>query len=338
LHSYALFFDVRDSTGDGNGSIVTLTVTALLLLVALASIEAPPQSAPADRHAMDESIGSLVKSFRGVIGVAAIDLDNREELAFNADTRFPTASTIKTAVMLEAYHQIAEGSLTLDTLLTLRDAEKVGGSGVLRQLHDGLPLKVSDLIYLMIALSDNTATNMLVNRLGTARIDDRLASYGFKETRIFRPTFRDGRADVLPELEKEFGLGMTTPREMARLMALIADRKAVSAPASEAMIATLGKQQDRNMIPRLLPSDDSLRIGNKTGTDEEKQPGANGVRGQVRSDAAIVTGPNLRYVIAIYTRQVQDTRWTIDNDALVTGARISRLVYDYFSKGRSQSR
>jgi len=338
LHSYALFFDVRDSTGDGNGSIVTLTVTALLLLVALASIEAPPQNAPADRHAMDESIGSLVKSFRGVIGVAAIDLDNREELAFNADTRFPTASTIKTAVMLEAYHQIAEGSLTLDTLLTLRDAEKVGGSGVLRQLHDGLPLKVSDLIYLMIALSDNTATNMLVNRLGTARIDDRLTSYGFKETRIFRPTFRDGRADVLPELEKEFGLGMTTPREMARLMALIADRKAVSAPASEAMIATLGKQQDRNMIPRLLPSDDSLQIGNKTGTDEEKQPAANGVRGQVRSDAAIVTGPNLRYVIAIYTRQVQDTRWTIDNDALVTGARISRLVYDYFSKGRSQSR
>ena len=209
---------------------------------------------------------------------------------------------------------------------------------MLRQLHDGLALKVSDLLYLMIALSDNTATNMLVNRLGTARIDDRLASYGFKETRIFRPTFRDGRADVLPELEKEFGLGMTTPREMARLMALIADKKAVSAAASEAMIAMLGRQQDRAMIPRLLPSDDSLQIGNKTGTDEEKQAGANGVRGQVRSSAAIVTGPNLRYVIAIYTRQVQDTRWTIDNDALVTGARISRLVYDYFSKGRSQAR
>ena len=198
---------------------MTLTVTALLLLAALASIAAPPQSAPAGRHAMDESIGSLVKAFRGVIGVAAIDLDTREELAFNADTRFPTASTIKTAVMLEAYHQIAEGSLTLDSEITLRGAEKVGGSGVLRQLHDGLAFKVSDLLYLMIAFSDNTATNMLVNRLGTARIDDRLASYGFKETRIFRPTFRDGRADVLPELEKEFGLGMTTPREMARLMA-----------------------------------------------------------------------------------------------------------------------
>jgi beta-lactamase class A len=317
---------------------VTLTVNALLLLAALASVTGPPQSAPADRHAMDESIATLVKAFHGVMGVAAINLETREELAFNAETRFPTASTIKTAVMLEAYHQIAEGSLTLDTVLTLHDAEKVGGSGVLRQLHDGLGLKVSDLLYLMIALSDNTATNMLVARLGTARIDDRLAGYGFKETRIFRPTFRDGRADVLPELEKEFGLGMTTPREMARLMALIADKKAVSVTASEAMLATLRKQQDRAMIPRLLPSDDSVEIGNKTGTDQEKQPDANGVRGQVRSDAAIVTGPGLRYVIAIYTRQVEDARWTIDNDALVTGARISRLVYDYFSKGRSQTR
>ena len=92
------------------------------------------------------------------------------------------------------------------------------------------------------------------------------------------------------------------------------------------------------MIPRLLPSDDSVEIGNKTGTDQEKQPDANGVRGQVRSDAAIVTGPGLRYVIAIYTRQVEDARRTIDNDALVAGARISRLVYDYFNKGRSQTR
>jgi beta-lactamase class A len=332
------FFAVSDTFREGIGSIVTLTVNALLLVVALAAIAAPPQSHLADRRAMDESIANLVKEFHGVIGVAAINLETREELAINADTRFPTASTIKTAVMLEAYHQIADGSLALDTVLTLRDAEKVGGSGVLRQMHDGLGLRVSDLLYLMIALSDNTATNMLVNRLGTARIDDRLAAYGFKDTRIFRPTFRDGRADVLPELEKEFGLGMTTPREMARLMALIADQKAVSPAASDAMFATLAKQQDRAMIPRLLPSDDSLRIGNKTGTDEEKQPGSNGVRGQVRSDAAIVAGPGLRYVIAIYTRQVQDTRWTIDNDALVTGARISKLLYDYFRKGRAPTR
>ena len=332
------FFDAENADADGNGSIVTVTVNAWLLLMAVTAIAATPQSAPARPPAMDEPIAALVNGFHGVIGVAAIDLETHEEIAINADLRFPTASTIKTAVMIEAYHQIAEGSLTLDTVLPVRESEKVGGSGVLRQLHDGLGLTVSDLLYLMIALSDNTATNLLVNRLGTARIDDRLAAYGFKETRIFRPTFRDGRADVLPDLEKEFGLGMTTPREMARLMALIADRKAVSAAASEAMLATLQKQQDRAMIPRFLPSDARLEIGNKTGTDEEKQPGPNGVRGQVRSDAAIVTGPNLRYVIAIYTRQVRDTRWTIDNDALTTGARISKLIYERFAAAHTKTR
>ena len=315
---------------------MTLTVNALLLLMALGAIAAPRQSSPANRHAMEESIARLVNAFRGVMGVAAINLETREEIAVNADARFPTASTIKTAVMLEAYHQIADGSLTLETVLPLRDSEKVGGSGVLGHLHDGLGLTVADLLYLMIAVSDNTATNMLVARLGTARIDDRLAGYGFKDTRIFRPTFRDGKADVLPELEKEFGLGMTTPREMARLMALIADKKAVSAASSEAMLATLRQQQDRAMIPRLLPVDGGLQIGNKTGTDVEKLAGPNDVRGQVRSDAAIVTGTNLRYVIAIYTRQVQDMRSTPDNEALTTGARISKLVYEHFANARSR--
>jgi beta-lactamase class A len=244
--------------------------------------------------------------------------------------RFPTASTIKTAVMLEAYRQAEEGRLPLDTVLTLREADKVGGSGVLRSLHEGLAVTVSDLVYLMIALSDNTATNMLIGRLGTARIDDGLTAAGFTETRLFRPTFRDGHADVFPELERQFGLGMTTPREMAGLMALIANGNAVSPAASQAMLATLRKQQDRAMVPRLLPVDESLQVGNKTGTDEEKQPGANGVRGHVRADAAIVTTRHARYTVAIYARQVQDTRWGVENEALVTGARISRMIFAHF--------
>ena len=176
-----------------------------------------------------------------------------ETIAVNADTRFPTASTIKTAVMVEAWQQIADGQLTLETVLPLQESAKVGGAGVLRGMHDGLALTVADLINLMIILSDNTATNMLIGRVGTARVNQRLVSHGLTETKLFRPTFRDGRADVLPDLEREFGLGMTTPREMARLMGLIAEGKAVSRAASEAMLATLVRQQDRAMIPRLLP-------------------------------------------------------------------------------------
>ena len=279
---------------------------------------------------MTDQIAALVRSFRGHMGVAAIDLRTGETLAVNADDRFPTASTIKTAVMIAAWQRVADGGLTMDTVVPLKEADKVGGSGVLRGLHDGLGVTIADLIHLMIVLSDNTATNMVIERLGTASINKGLDGYGLRETRLFRPTFRDGKPDVLPELEREYGLGMTTPREMAKLMATIAEGKAVSSAASEAMLATLARQQDRAMIPRNLPA--NVQVGNKTGTDEEKQAGPDGIKRHVRADAAIVTGKELKYVIVIYARAVEDTRWSVDNDALVTGARVSRMVFDWFSR------
>jgi beta-lactamase class A len=271
-----------------------------------------------------------IRQFKGTLGLYARNLLTGEEIAVDADRRFPTASTIKTAVLLEAYAQIAAGRLRMDQQVPLRASDKVAGSGVLRGLQDGLPLTLGDLLHLMIVLSDNTATNMVISLVGTRNVDDRLVSLGFRETKLFRPTFRDGRADLLPELEKEFGLGMTTPREMAALLALIAEGRAVSADASSAMLQTLRAQQDRGMIPRLLP--DTLEIGNKTGSDEEKHAAADGLKHHVRADAAVVTGKGVKYVIAIYARDVLDTRWTVDNDALTTGARISRMVFDRFSR------
>ena len=270
------------------------------------------------------------REFDGEIGVYARNLHSGEELALNADDRFPTASTIKTAIMIEAYHQAAEGRIHLDETLALTDGVKVGGAGVLNLLAAGLQLRIGDLIRLMIVLSDNTATNVLVSRLGTRQIDDRLAAFGLRQTKIFRPTFRDGRADVEPELEREFGLGMTTPREMGALMASIAEGKAVSAAASADMLEILRRQQDRAMLPRMLPTGDSLLVGNKTGTDAEKLPDRQGRRGAVRADAAIVTGPGLSYVLTIYTRRGADHSNGIDNAALKTGAKISRLVYERF--------
>ena len=288
----------------------------------------------AAKSPIEEQLATIVRDFRGVMGVAAIDLESGRTIAISGETRFPTASTIKTAVMLEAYHQAAEGKLSLDATYTLEESAKVGGSGVLNGMRAGLTVTGADLVHLMIVLSDNTATNMLIERLGTARINSRLDSYGLRETRLFRPTFRDGRPDVLPELEREFGLGMTTPIEMAKLMALIGTGKAVNAKASESMLSTLRKQQDRAMIPRLLPSLRGLNVGNKTGTDEEKHPGPDGVRRHVRADAGIVTGPGFSYAIAIYARQIEDTRWGVENDALTTGARISRLLFEHSSTVR----
>ena len=256
--------------------VIPLFALAALLSSHTAADPASAQAGGGRETPITSRIASIVKAFGGQMGVAAINLRTGEVIAVNADARFPTASTIKTAVMVEAWQQAADGRLPIDTRIALRDLDKVGGSGVLRGLGEGLSLSIADLIHLMIVLSDNTATNMLIERLGTARVNARLESYGLTETKLFRPTFRDGRPDVLPELEREYGLGMTTPRDMAKLMALIGERKAVSGEASDAMLATLRRQQDRAMIPRHIPGD--VQVGNKTGTDEEKHPGPDGVK------------------------------------------------------------
>jgi len=296
------------------------------------AVDVPASGQPMIQKRLDR----IVREFPGTLGVAVKNLDTGESFAANGDTRFPTASLIKVAVMVEVHHQVAEGKLRRDPAVNLKESDKAGDEPVvLNQLHAGIPLTVADLLALMIAFSDNTATNLLVGLAGTANVDRRMVAYGLPNTKIFRPTFRDGHADVFPEEEKASGLGMTTPREIARLMELIADGRVVSRAACDEMLAILEKQQDRAMIPRSLPFErDKITVANKTGWDEEKLPDAKGFKGDVRTDAAYVKSPQARSVIPVRARRVKDKSPTVDNQALVTGARISRIVYDEFNPGR----
>jgi len=304
------------------------------LLLALGVAAAAPQ---APTTPISQVLTERIARFHGELGLAAKNLATGETIAVSADKRFPTASLIKVAVMAEVFHQMAEKKFSADATVVLHTGDKAGDETVpLNMLHEGAVLTVSDLLHLMIAYSDNTATNLLVRRVGTANVDRYIASFGLKNTKIFRPTFRDGHADVFPEEEREFGLGMTTPEEMARLFELIAQGKVVDRSACDRMLALLRQQQDQAMIPRSLPLEaEKLVVANKTGWDEEKLPDANGFRGEIRSDAAYIEGPNLRYVIAICVRRGADTRATVDNEALTTGAELSRRVYEHFRRAGS---
>jgi beta-lactamase class A len=307
----------------------------LLVTVALATLAAnrghlEAQTAPA-APSIQQRIDARIKAFGGEMGVAAINLKSGETIAVSGDTRFPTASLIKVPVMVEVFHQIAAGALRRDTTLTLRDRDKVGDETVvLNQLHDGLLVSVADLLALMTAYSDNTATNLLVGLVTTAKVDARIESYGLKNMLLFRPTFRDGHADVHPELEREFGLGMTSPRDMATLFAHIAEGRVVDRTISDEIVALLDRQQDRAMIPRSLPyARDRVIVGNKTGWDAEKK--TSGRTGQIRTDAAYVRSDRARYVICICARSIRDPDTSVDNEALRVGAAISREIYDYFA-------
>jgi len=283
--------------------------------------------------AVETRIQARLASFRGSLGVYATHLGTGETIAVHPDTRFPTASLIKTGVMVEVFQQLEAGRLKRDQLVPLTDEIKVGGSGVLHSLRGGSSWSVADLLFLMVALSDNTATNMLIGLTGTQAVNDRMVSLGLKQTRLYRPTFRGGHADAFPDEEKDYGLGSSTPREMATLMERIARGQAVSPEASRDMEALLGKQQVHEVLCRLLPgSEAGVTVAHKTGQDEEKLPDPSGAPGSVRTDAGIVTTPKGRYVIAIFARRALDMRWTVDNEALVAGAEVSRLVFDHFTR------
>ncbi len=302
------------------------------LLLQLAVLALVSAGAPAEAR-----IAAKIEAFHGEMGLYAKDLDTGRVIAVNADQRFPTASLIKVAVMAEVFRQIDAGKIRHDTTVTLKEADKAGDETVpLNMLHAGAVLTVDDLLRFMIAYSDNTATNLLVELVGTASVDALLDSFGLAKTRLYRPTFRDGHADVLPQEEKEFGLGSTTPREIARLVELIAEGRVVNRAAGDAMIALLATQQDRAMIPRSLPvGSGEILVANKTGWDEEKNPDANGFQGDVRNDAAYVKTPKTRYVLAICARRIRDKSPGVDNETLRLGAELSRMVYDAFVPPRA---
>jgi beta-lactamase class A len=281
-----------------------------------------------DSSPIESRIAEALLTFAGVLGVFATHIETGESLGVRSDQRFPTASTIKTAILVEAFHQAEAGTLSLATPVRLEDADKVGGSGVLSAMRGGTLVTLGDLLYLMTAISDNTATNLVLRAVGVAAVNARMVALGLRETRLYRPTFRKV-AEAFPEEEAEYGLGSSTPREMAGLMERIANGDAGSSAGCVAMLGLLRKQQVRTMIPRLLP-DDAI-VGSKSGQDDEKQPDASGVRGAVRADAGVVDTRKGRYVIAIFARRVQDTRYSVDNAALVAGATVSRLVFDHFT-------
>jgi len=236
-------------------------------------------------------------------------LDSGEALRYRADEKCKAASTIKFPILVHIAMAVHEGLLSWDERLTLTNEEKVGGSGVLTYLTQGLSISLRDACVLMTIVSDNTATNMLIDKFGVAPFNERSRSLGLEVTTLFRKSYHEDTPESRP-----YGLGVTTAAEMCRLMAHVANQSALGDSACQEVVAIMQPQLYRDCIPRLLPAD--WNYAGKTGAVD-----------QVRNDVGLITAPDgRRFALAALCQDLPEILWTADNAGMVAIARLTKLL------------
>lgn len=263
----------------------------------------------ADSSSGQTTLDSLVKAkiagFQGRVSLYAKNLKTGADYSLAATDPVRTASTIKLAVMAECFFENAEGKLDLDQQLELTAASKVTGSGILNELSSGDRLLVRDLIHLMIVVSDNTATNMILNRITGEAVNARMARLGLTQTRVMRNILGSGAqpSGVTNEGRKpenaKWGTGRSSPREMVMLLEMLYRGDLVSRTGSNEMLAILKRQQLHSGIGRDTPD---LTIASKSGALDH-----------LRSDVGIVYSPRGDVAMAITADDIPEVFYSDDN-------------------------
>ena len=272
--------------------------------------DAPAPVVRADTARLRRTLDSLAGAHRGVVGYTIHNLDTGERLERRGDETFPTASLIKVPILVTLHDLIEKGQISLDDRMTVLKIDKVGGSGILQSLHDGVEITVGDAAWLMSTLSDNTATNMLLDRVAMRRVWEKMEALGLPHTKVHSKTFQRFTS-VAMDSSAKYGLGVTTPNEMARLFALMAEGKAVSPRADSLMLATLEDNSDDVLLQR---STGGARAAHKTGATD-----------QVRTECTLWYLPG-RVVACVLTRENADTRWVLDNEPQLLMARMGEAI------------
>jgi beta-lactamase class A len=250
------------------------------------------------RSKFEQRLRGITARVDGVVGYAVVDLTSGDRIGHLENAVFPTASTIKLAVVYELFKQADAHKLRLDEPLTLDRAHAVGGSGVLFQL--GTPtLSIRDYATLMVTLSDNTATNVLIDRLGMAAINARLQTLGLTATQLRRHMMD-------AEAARRGDENVSTPAEIVRLLQAI------------------DKEQPEAVALLRKPKESRLRNGLPPGVETADKPGE---LDGVRVDAGVVYERNRPYVVCVmmtYLKSETEGERAIEE--------MSRAAYDYFSR------
>jgi len=269
-----------------------------------------PRAVRADTAALRLKLDSIADAHRGVVGYSVIDIDNRVRMSRRGDETFPTASLIKVPILVTVYDLVAKKQLSLDDPLTVLKIDQVPGAGIVQFLHNGTVLTVQDAAWLMTIISDNTATNLLLDRIIIRRVWNKMDSLGLRNTKVHSKSFLRN-SSVAMDSSVKYGLGVTTPNEMARLFELLALGKAVNPSSDSAMLNILEHNTDGEMLQRFAGG---ARAAHKTGATD-----------QVRAECSLFTLRN-RIVACVLTKENKDIRWVIDQEAQVAMARMGEAI------------
>src|SRR2546423_3729016 len=303
--------------------IRVFATTAALALAGIVACAAPRAASGsprrvepvhADTAALRKRLDSVADAHHGIVGYSVIDLESGARISRRGDETFPTASLIKVAILVTVYDLVAKGQLSLDDPLTVLKIDQVPGSGVIQFLHNGTVLTVHDAAWLMSTISDNTATNLLLDRIIIRRVWAKMDSLGLSHTRVHSKSFLR-ISSVAMDSSAKYGLGVTTPNEMAHLFELMAKGKAVNPQADSAMLDILEHNTMDLMLQRFAGG---ARAAHKDGETD-----------QVRAECTLLDLRN-RVVGCVLTKENQDQRWIVDNEPLLTMANMGLAIINAF--------
>ena len=244
-------------------------------------------SGDAGKWAEVEKIAKSAEELGGTVGVSIIGPAG-ETYSYNGDRKFGAASTMKIPLMIEIFRQIERGERSLDDEYILKAEDIAVGSGVILHLHHGIPLTLNDLIYLMISISDNTATNILIDMAGMDAVNKTMHELGMMNSNLARKM--QGKPAEGKQQEN-----WATPNDYAHVVKALLDGTAASADSCAKMIAMLEKQQNTRRISRHLPDGKEIRWGSKTGS----------IKG-VTNDAGFITTPAGTVIVSVYCEALPD--------------------------------
>jgi beta-lactamase class A len=276
-----------------------------------------PVEAPDDTARLRLELEQLAEGHEGVTGISMRNLATGASLSIRGEQTFPSASLIKVSILVALLEEVEQGRMRLDERVSMVARDRVGGSGVLKHMGTGTALTLEELAWLMMVLSDNTATNLILDKLDVRTVWTKMEAIGLPHSKIHSKTFRR-ETSIAMDSSVLYGLGVTTPDEMVQLLSLLHGGRAVSPAMDSLAVRMLLANQDDAMLTRWLPS--GVRVAHKSGSVD-----------RARTDCGIMYTPAAPIAVCVMTRENTDTSYAIDNAAQRLIARIAQHVFHHFN-------